>query len=386
MKILHTSDLHIAERLRLDDTRRMLDAIVGVMAERGVGLLIVAGDHFDRKSTPAERMVLADFFRAACELAPVVSVRGNHDAPGDLDIFRRLQTNFPLVISDRPETVHCGQVVVQTLPWVEKVHLAAAVDVTENASAMTVEALRALLATFRAEALRVREAGKTPVLATHVMIGGSVVSSGQCLIGCPIELSPADLGDLGFEYVAAGHVHRHQQFYGGRVAYSGSPIRCDFSEVEPKGACLVTFDDDGAFLSNEFVELPARRMIRIEGRIDGPVDANTFGLSAHGDLSREDLNGALVRLRYHVSAENLHLVDAEALKAALLADGAAEVQLEAVVVSETRARAPEIATARSTWEKVVTWLDSKGLLHGTALTAAGGADRLKAKLAELEAR
>jgi len=379
LKILHTSDTHWNERSRIGDSAEMMRLMLQGAREHAVDLIVHAGDFFERRSCPTERTYLASWLQAAAAIAPVYGVRGNHDQPGDLEVFNRLETVNPIHIEDRVTAepgsswmVHVSggrQIACLGMAWIDKAHLAAGLDPTVDAEAsrdLAVTAVRDLLATLRAEATRARNQGAVPILVTHVMLGGSVVSSGQILIGQGIDLSPSDLLDVGAVYVACGHIHVSQEFFGGRVAYSGNPTRHDYGEAnEPKGYRIVTLTDEGEFVSSEFIELPTRSMVLIECdwasgegavALSGGIDPNCFLL----DHKRE-VAGALVRFRYRVRAQHLHLVDRDVIEKILLADGAHEVKVEAVVVSDTRVRSEEIATATSVTEKVQAYLQAKNI-------------------------
>jgi DNA repair protein SbcD/Mre11 len=375
LRIAHTSDLHIDERGRMDDVRFVLRSFLQSAAEREVDLIVIAGDHFERRSTPAERVVLADFLQSAAEIAPVFAVRGNHDQLRDLEVFSRLETKHPLHLFERPTAepesapfVHLmdASVGLIALPWFDKAHLVAGLDAEvdqEMTRHQTIGAARALLTCLRTEATRIRAAGAIPILAGHVMVAGSEVSTGQTLIGTTVELSPADLLEVGAAYAALGHIHMHQLWHGGRVAYSGSPHRCNHGETERKGYLLATLDDDGSFVSNEFVELPARRMVHLEADLTdiGAAPGHATKRSFVPGFDPEACAGALVRFRYRVRAEDLHLVDVASLEMLIRQAGAEDVKLEAIVQSETRARAPEIVTADTLPEKLDAYLQSKSI-------------------------
>lgn len=389
IRVAHLSDSHFYEGGRLQDVIDVHRAFVRECAARQVELILHAGDFFERASTPAERRALADFLIEASEVAPVFGVKGNHDRPLELAVFNRLAGVNRIQIVDRPGVYVLREVfgvpmAVVALPWFDKAHLASQVDAATSAEqtrALTIETAHGLLSVLRAEVAQMRASERISVFCGHVMVAGSEVSSGQTLIGTSVELSPSDIAGLGCSYAALGHVHKTQEWYEGRVAYSGSPHRCNFGEPEAKGFRLVTLaENDGRFVSNEFVELPARRMVLLEADWTGvqniAIEPNTFALSA-----KREVEGARVRFRYRIRAQDLHQVDEGVLRKVFEADGAAEVQLEAVVETQARARAPEIVEARSTWEKVATWLDAKGIDARPA-----DADRLRSKLAELEAK
>jgi exonuclease SbcD len=392
IRLAHISDSHFDERGRLQDVVDVHDAFLRQAAARGVDAILHAGDWFERRSTPAERLAVADFLFNASQVAPVLGVKGNHDAALDLDLFPRLENEKLVSIADRPtaqpgsaRVFHLGgghAIGFVALPWFDKAHLVAGLDATVDQSAtreLTITAARHLLTCLRAEATRLRQAGVVPVLAAHVLVAGSEVSTGQTLIGTTVELAPGDLLDVGAAYAALGHVHMNQAWFDGRVAYSGSPHRCNFGEKEPKGWRLVTLSDDGEFVSNEFIELPARRMVFLEHDATRPQDLADLTAATIRDGNWPDLQGALVRLRYRIKPQDLHLVDEQALEGALFAQGAEEVQLEAIVEHETRQRAPGIVQSLTTAEKVAAWMRAKAITVDEATLV-----RLRDKLALLE--
>ncbi len=384
MKILHLADLHLDARGDLADSLRVLEVSLEIAKAEEVDLIAVAGDFFERRSSPAERTALASWLQEAAGVAEVVGCRGNHDAPEDLAIFNHLATYYPVHIIEgatvQPGSAlsietHSGRVGVLALSWVDKAHVAAALPADTEArklSETTTGLLRGLLDCLRAEATRVRSLGAIPLLVGHVMVGGSVVSTGQMLIGQGVELAPSDLLDIGCEYVALGHIHREQSWHDGRVAYAGSPSRCNFGEREAKGCRLVTIGDDGRFVESLFVELPARPIVLVEGGIDGGE------IVFRGDWD-QDVSNAAVRIRIHCPADVVHLVDEALLTRQYLDLGAHEVAVEVIVEHETRTRAPEISTAKTTAEKLDTWLGASG-----TVLPPGARERLGAKLAALE--
>lgn len=380
IRIAHASDLHCCERMRLDDWTALHSTLVDQIAEAHCDLTLLTGDLFHAKSTPAERNAMARFLTALATDCPVVIVKGNHDAAGDLDIFAGLEAVHEITVWDRPGTnvVHLDAqtaVAVVSLPWIDKAHLVAGLEATTDAETtrnLTIDAARQMLTVLRAHASQARDMGYVPILAAHVMVGGSETSTGQTLIGTTVELSPSDLLDVGCEYAALGHIHRAQSWHEGRVAYAGSTWRQNFGEEEAKGWRLVTIED-GRFAGAEFVELPARRIVLIEAEFD-PRDDSLIDVGAIG-------NGDLVRYRYRIKAEDLHRVNDEALRLHLLSLGAHEVKLEAVIVQETRVRSEAIVTARDNLARVKAYLDAKGI-EPDAETM----ERIAANLAAIEAR
>lgn len=373
ISIAHTSDLHIDERGRVQDVVTVLDAFLRKAKDLEVDLIVLAGDFFERRSTPSERLVLADFLEAAGGIAPVFGVKGNHDAAFDLELFPRLNdTAYPVLIKDRPSALpgsatpltarNGAQLGLLALPWFDKAHMVAGLPLWQGQDddlRQTIETAQALLTAIGAEAARCRREGIIPILVGHLMVAGSEVATGQTLIGITVEIPPHDLHDVGAAYVALGHVHQHQAWFGGQVAYSGSPHRCNFGEPEQKGFCFVTLENDGTFFANEFVPLPARPMVLVEADwTEGGWNSHSCTPAEHAAIKQ----GALVRYRFRIKAEDLHRVDDRQIVADLMEEGASEVKTEAVIVAETRARAPEIVAQPTTLEKLQTYMNAKGIV------------------------
>ena len=385
IRALHLSDSHFSDRLRLPDIIEMHRVILERARELRVNLILHAGDFFHARSTPVERIALAEWLQAAAEIAPVFGVRGNHDVAGDLAVFNRLRTKHPVIIEERvTTTAHMltleggDRVGLLGMAWIDKAAMVSGMEAIDDQGTTTnavVDGMRQLLTCLRAEASRVRTEGAVPILTTHVMIGGSVMSSGQVLIGQGVELSPSDLADVGAAYVACGHVHCTQEFAGGRVVYSGSPVRHNLGEPEAKGFRFVQIGSAGGGVESEFVELPARRIVLL----DSPLRLSPELLIDSAFQSGE-IPGALVRLRYRVTPEELAAVDEDRLREALMGMGAHEVKLEAIVEQETRVRSEQITAARDTWSKIEAWLVVKGIEIDAPTR-----ERLRTKLAAIEA-
>ncbi|HET6373225.1 MAG TPA: metallophosphoesterase [Candidatus Polarisedimenticolia bacterium] len=390
LKVAHASDLHCCERNRLDDWIALHQVLVDQVASAGCKLALLTGDLFHAKSTPAERNAMAGFLQKLAEICPVAIIKGNHDAAGDLDIFGQLEAPHPIAVLTRVTTsedplVYEGydfsvgngkpdDVTVIALPWFDKAHLVAGLDPTVDAEAsrnLTIETAQQMLTLLRAQATAARSRGELPILAGHVLVAGSETSTGQTLIGTTVELSPADLLEVGAEYAALGHIHLPQEWHGGRVAYAGSTWAQNFGEDHPHGWRLVTFED-GRFVSSVLQELPSRRIVLLEADC-------TEGILSVDDSSVR--TGDLVRYRYRVRPEDLATVDEDAIVRALLAQGAAAVKLEAVIVQEARVRSEAIVTATSSWEKVEAYLSAKGIEIDEPTRA-----RIREKLAAIEAR
>jgi len=375
MKIAHISDTHVQEGSRLDELGSVLDAFLNEC--QGMDLILHTGDVFQKKNNATEENFFADFARRAAEIAPLVIVKGNHDAPRDLEIFSKLETRNPIHVFERPGSVEIGDAGVIALPWFDKAHLVAqiAADIDQQESArQTIEAARQMLFVMGAQVSLLKQKGLVPILAGHILVAGSETSTGQTLIGTTVELAAGDLLDVGAAYTALGHIHMTQDWMNGRIAYAGSPIRQNHGETEDKGFRLIEIDGD--HFRNDFIKLPAREILNLD--VDWTVNVSPVGFNP-SDFVDANLSGSLLRVRYRVRAQDMHLVDEEALRRMLAGRGAHSIKIEAVVVRENRIRSEQIVAARSSWEKVQAYWQAKGIEIDDQAR-----DRIQAKLESIE--
>lgn len=354
MRIALISDSHFVEGPRFDECLRVHDWIADDVGRRGVDLILHGGDVFDRRSSVRERAAVADWLQCLAMHAPVVIVRGNHDQPGDLELFQRLESYHPIRVLERPG-VHTitgprgeWEIGVAGLPWPSRAALAAhlGVDSRELLEQGARQALEGVLLGLRQQLERI---DGPRILLAHAQVVGAKTSTGQPLVGCDLEVTVGDLATAGADVIALGHVHRPQEWFGPAI-YAGSPYRTSFGEIEPKGYVLFELDppldvqprpDRFRF---ERVETPCTPMLLFEGRVEQwPVGAT---LLADGS-AHPVVRGAEIRFRYQTPADAREFARraAEGMREHWLAEGAVRVELDEQVTTAVRARAPEVAQA-----------------------------------------
>ena len=124
------------------------------------------------------------------------------------------------------------------------------------------------------------------------------------MLGRDVTVGADDLNASAFDYVALGHIHKHQAL-GVRppVVYAGSPERIDFGEeAEPKGYVWVEIEDtaDGRRTEWEFVELAARRFETIH--IDATGNEPAVVVEREIDAASRRIRDAIVRIHITVDA------------------------------------------------------------------------------------
>lgn len=358
MKIAVIADSHFDESSRFEECIRLHDWMAEDMAARGVELVLHAGDVFERKSTPTERRAVADWLRKCGEIAPVVIVRGNHDALRDLAIFSRLRTKHPIIVEEAVGVHVVNGVAVAALAWPRKAELLARLDASTGHEASEQIAGDVLRDVLRGLGVQLAAHDGPRVLLAHAMVRGSVTSLGQPLVGCDLEIGLEDLALARAHLVAIGHIHKGQDWSFGDapIVYPGSPRRTAFGEVEEKAYVVAAFK--GAQLVGwERVVVPATRMVLLEGRFDAEAGDIVVDIP-------DDVVGAEIRFRYSVESDRREAARvAASKKRGLLTTilGAASVKVEEVVEATTRARAPEIAEAVSIADKLEVFWRAKGI-------------------------
>ena len=347
-KIALIGDSHADQFHRFEEHNRILEWIGDDAAARGVDLFLHSGDVWERKSTSTERIAVANYMRQWAEVAPVLVVGGNHDDPLDVEWLGRLRTSKGVRSVVTPEVIEISGVSVACLPWPRKGELLARVgDMSQEQSAqIAAEALRSVLRGLSDPG----DAGPR-ILLSHCSVRGSKVSNSQPpLIGCDFELGLEDLALSGAGFYALGHIHMgsgNEWVIGGApCVYPGSPRRCNFGEVEPKGYVMIEFN--GPHLVGwERITTPCAPMLLATAVYDGSsLNVNESEFFAKFD------EGCEIRLRYAVDSDHQAAAKAaaQAIKAKWLEWGAASVQLDPEVNVMTRLRAPEVAKAATLQE------------------------------------
>lgn len=400
IRVVVVADSHFDEGSRFAECVRLHQEIEGWVRANKPDLLVHAGDIFERRSTPTERHAVADWLQDIAQTCPVVVVRGNHDAEADVEFMDRLRSVHPIRCMERPGVVQAGCCQIACLPWPRKAALLASLGHVpqEHAAQAAQEALRAVLGGFPA---MMRDT--TPCLFVgHVMMRGSVTSVGNPLVGMDMELGLDDLALARCDAYALGHIHKGQGWEvtglhepsrcstwtpGNTPAfYPGSPRRTAFGELESKGFSVISFMRDATNWKAEveFVELPATPMVLIETEwapehVGMPGDV--IVPAGFADFDQSNVAGAEVRFRYNVASEHREAARAAAQawrELALSSGQVVSVKVEEVVEAAQRARAPEVATARTLQEQLDAYWASKGFDPGSRRSA------LLSKLSELE--
>jgi exonuclease SbcD len=348
LHLLHLADIHFGmeNHGRLDPAsglnRRLLDftrsvhTAIDYALDHDVHLAIFAGDIYKhRDPDPSWQRAFAGCVRRLTEAeVPVVILVGNHDQPNTLgkahavEIFDTL--GLPRVTVISKPTLHtiataAGPVQVAGFPYMTRSFMLSRDQYKElsiaDAHRLMVEQAEEILRSLAAQLDRSLPA----VLTLHGSVANAILSSEQSImmVGHDPVIPLSTLTNPAWDYVALGHIHRHQDLHRGAqppVVYAGSIERIDFGEEkEDKG--FVWAQVEKGHTTYTFVPVPARRFVtlRLDARNGDPVQLLEEELAAH------DIEDAIVRVIVTIPAEHTAPLDErrmrERLRSAYLVAG-----------------------------------------------------------------
>ena len=273
MKILHTADWHIGQRLhersRLDEHKQFLDWLLDTIRARDVELLLVSGDIFDTALPSAEATNLYYHFLYrlfnATDTYTVITA-GNHDSARHLEApreFLKMSRIHVVGLANEiskyvlPFPPDNPRVIVAAVPYLleaELPHVSYETEIERN------ERYRERLRSFYADCVAAMPADIPKILMGHLFVQGGEVGNSErnIQIGGATAIHASDFPE-GVSYVALGHLHRPQTISGTDypIRYSGSPIPLRFNETGyRKKVYLLELTDDGTLLQDEAIEIP----------------------------------------------------------------------------------------------------------------------------------
>ena len=283
MKILHTADWHIGQRLherqRTEEHKAFLDWLLNTIQEHQIELLLVSGDIFDTSLPSAESTNL--YYRFLYRLfdetdAYTVITAGNHDSPRHLEAPREfLKMGRIHVVGLANEADECvfalppdnPRVAVAAVPYLSESDLR---HLSYETEADRSERYREWFKTFYADCVAAMPVELPKILMGHLFVQGGKISDSERNVQIG-GATATHVGDFpaNVSYVALGHLHRPQTIGGTDypIRYSGSPIPLRFNETGyRKKVYLLELSDDGRLIRDEGIEIPIfKALCTVEG-------------------------------------------------------------------------------------------------------------------------
>ncbi len=333
MRILHFADAHIdvvnfgridpesALPVRVTDFIRSLDQIVDTAIEQEVDLVLFAGDAYkDRNPQPTFQKVWGSRIMKLSEAGiPTVLLLGNHDvtpAVGRANTLQEFATlKVPgIVVADSIELLEADRLGIPlqivTLPWTSRTQFLTHAET----SGLETDEIYVLLEQRISEKIDALVKDADPllplILTAHASVRGAIYGNERAVtLGSEFNLDRSLVCDPRFDYVALGHIHRHQSINGANhppVVYPGSIERVDFGEIgENKGFIIAEVNKGES--TWEFIRLPTRKFVdlKVQGRRAESLMSDIFDQLP----DPESVKGAICRLQLIFPREWESIID-----------------------------------------------------------------------------
>ena len=317
MKILHTADWHIGQRLherqRTDEHEKFLDWLLNTIQEHQVELLLVSGDIFDTSLPSAESTNL--YYRFLYRLFDetdtyTVITAGNHDSPRHLEApreFLKMGRIHVVGLANDPDDCVFAlppdnpRVAVAAVPYLSESdlrHLSYQTEADRN------ERYREWFKAFYADCVAAMPAELPKILMGHLFVQGGKISESErnVQIGGATATHTGDF-PVNVSYVALGHLHRPQMIGGTNypIRYSGSPIPMRFNETGyRKKVYLLELSDDGTLMQDEEIEIPIfKELCTVEGD----------EVSVLSDAMRGEWDGKYIQVKLKLNTPRVGISD-----------------------------------------------------------------------------
>lgn len=364
IKLLHFADAHIDMTNfgshdpetglpeRVMDFLRSLDTIIQTAIDEKVDLVIFAGDAYkDRSPAPTfQREWGRRLMRLSKAGIPTILLTGNHDiSPSQrkahaMQEFDTLAPDHISVVSNlrllTPDDLEGLQIQVLAIPWITRAGVMQSINEGETDEEDPLRIIENRVTEWINFALAETDPEIPIILTAHASVAGAKLGNEQEIkIGRDVILPLGLVCNPHFDYVALGHIHRHQDLNLGfhpPVVYPGSIERVDFGEVnEEKG--FVIAEIEKGHTSYEWRKLPIRKFIDRSVTLVDELNVNDKLIAAMP--SQEELKDAIVRLKITYPQGYEVLIDETRLHT--YAKDAFEFKLQKNSVSEARGRLPE---------------------------------------------
>jgi exonuclease SbcD len=332
MKIIHFADLHLGVESygRIDPTSGLssrfldflssFDKLVDYALKIKVDLVLFCGDAY--KSRDPSQTQQREFAKRIKRLSEggisVFLLIGNHDLPNAIgratttEIFNTLAVKN-VYVANRPDIhkvqTQGGVIQIVSLPWLRRSILLAKDDIKNLDFDELNNKMQQKLTGIIKKMAKKLNPNLPSILAAHVWVSGVRIGSENSMtIGQEHVLLPGSISNPAFEYIALGHIHRHQILSDEPpLVYAGSLDRLDFGdENDEKGFYFLEIKADKKIgkrqVSYQFHPINSRRFLTIRVNIE-PHDSEPTATIIKG-ISQYDVADTITRLQISLSQES----------------------------------------------------------------------------------
>lgn len=274
MKLAHISDLHLGKTLYnyslIEDQEYILEQIIGILVEKKVEVLMIAGDVFDKNVAPeAGLKVFRKFLNRLVESKiKVLVISGNHDSAERLTFGGEFMTEkgifFSKVYEGNIEPVsfedEYGPVNFYLLPFIKPQivnHYIKGNEIDTYEEAVQ----------FAVKNMNINTSERNVILAHQNILSAKRCESEENIIGGLDAVSDAVFKD--FDYTALGHIHSQQKIGKNNVFFCGTPLKYSVSEFDQeKKMPIISLAEKGKLDIEMIPLIPKRDLRKITGTLD----------------------------------------------------------------------------------------------------------------------
>lgn len=337
---------------RLADQVAMLEQIIDIADTERVDAILHCGDVFQSRHPSEEaRLIFKGFAERAIDggARRFVIVAGNHDLtnaelPSSVDLYDDCE------FYRRPAVIGDGLAV---LPWTPPHRLAASRN-GGSRDILNSDVAELLLAAALDLYEKMDEGPK--LLALHWAVSGAPLPTGISTEALAEPVIPlADLAAIGFDTIAAGHIHQAGIFHDPPpVFYCGSPWVNDWGEAHLEHGVWIIEEGVPRFRALE--DRPFRRLF-----VDF-TEGDDFSRLIEEPQAFKSYEDAVVHVSFRANSEQAKRVSHHEVKAALAEAGAYSVAaMKWDPVREDRARVEGVDENLDAAEAMRKWLESQGI-------------------------
>ena len=298
MKIIHTSDWHIGKIVNefsmIEDQKHILNELIKLIDEENAGVLMIAGDIYDRSIPPVEAVELLNETLSKLVIdrnVTVLAISGNHDSGERLSFGSKILEKQGLYIAGSDEEVYKKVVLNENnkninfylVPYKDPALTKKLLNNKEirNHNDAMIAVIDKIKEELNEEEVNILIAHGYVTMKREEAIDRNNHSYEVAELETseserPLSIGGTDLIDgnifKDFDYVALGHLHGRQRIGSDNMRYSGSLLKYSFSEVKQKKSVPVLNIEDKK-IDIDLKDLkPIRDLRIIKGNIEDLIE------------------------------------------------------------------------------------------------------------------
>ena len=298
MKVIHTSDWHIGKIVNefsmIEDQKHILNELIKLIDEENAGVLMIAGDIYDRSIPPVEAVELLNETLSKLVIdrnVTVLAISGNHDSGERLSFGSKILEKQGLYIAGSDEEVYKKVVLNENnkninfylVPYKDPALTKKLLNNKEirNHNDAMIAVIDKIKEELNEEEVNILIAHGYVTMKREEAIDRNNHSYEVAELETseserPLSIGGTDLIDgnifKDFDYVALGHLHGRQRIGSDNMRYSGSLLKYSFSEVkQKKSVAVLNIEDKNINIDLKDLK-PIRDLRIIKGNIEDLIE------------------------------------------------------------------------------------------------------------------